>query len=474
MAEQNAPAEVQGIAEQNSPTPDMPTISKPKKLTVDELLNLMKNTTRFAYIYGKLYVYNGAYYTEYEKRQLEELIVGRIRMSPFISASMRTIKECAEMLSLEPWVRTVPEEDNGVLLFHNGYLAWKDWLAYGCEDFSKMYFTYRIDSTVPLREYLPVNLPTPRMDYFLAHIANNNAQIIERIWEMIGYLLVPDMNGKAFFLLQGKSNTGKSILGRLISALFEEGSQKVRNMSLDQLAARSATSNLMHVCLSISMDLPDQVLSPLAIRNIKLMTGNDDMEVEYRPGVYGKYQGTCKFLFGTNHTLVMQAEDDGFTNRIVCIPFYNVVSRERMDMDLLEGLLNERNCIVAKALDKYHLLRERKYVFSGSDLDICQPRIRYLKRASDDKDEGIRKFVTECCVISEDVTAVRCYTYKLYSAYTRFCMEGGYKPIGTEKSFSACLFKNYGDVIEDGRWREGEENKNGFYGITLKSLIKHQ
>ena len=57
---------------------------------------------------------------------------------------------------------------------------------------------------------------TPVTDEFFSRIAGNNLMLQNRLWEMLGYILTPDINAKAFFLLQGVPNSGKSVLGRFI------------------------------------------------------------------------------------------------------------------------------------------------------------------------------------------------------------------------------------------------------------------
>lgn len=122
------------------------------------------------------------------------------------------------------------------------------------------------------------SLSTPQMDYFLNSIAQGNQTIVTRIWQMIGYLLAPDLNAKAWFLLQGVPNSGKSVIGNLITSFFPD--TKIESLDIDQLGKRTATSLLVNKCVNISMDLPNKALSTLAIRNIKLMIGNDDITVE--------------------------------------------------------------------------------------------------------------------------------------------------------------------------------------------------
>ena len=46
--------------------------------------------------------------------------------------------------------------------------------------------------------------------------------LIRRIWQFLGCCLTQDMNIKAIFVLQGISNSGKSVLVNLLKSFFPE------------------------------------------------------------------------------------------------------------------------------------------------------------------------------------------------------------------------------------------------------------
>ena len=125
--------------------------------------------------------------------------------------------------------------------------------------------------------------------------------MVTRIWEMIGYLVAPDIMAKKFFLLQGPSNTGKSVLGRFIQNIFPKG--QVTGLSLSQLGDANLPAEFMGSRLNLSMDLSNNKTDPKAIERIKLLTGNDliSQNIKYKDN--RSYNGQCKFLFSTNHPI---------------------------------------------------------------------------------------------------------------------------------------------------------------------------
>ena len=106
------------------------------------------------------------------------------------------------------------------------------------------------------------------MDRFLYQIAGGDPVLIKRIWQVIGYCLVPqDNRAKRFFLFQGLGNTGKSVLGSLLSAFYEETA--VGSVDAFRIGDRFSLSSLVNKALNISADLPSSALGDQAVGIIK-------------------------------------------------------------------------------------------------------------------------------------------------------------------------------------------------------------
>ena len=414
------------------------------------------------------------YYYPVDQRALEELLLYHFYDVIKASGSMRIVKSCAELiLKLKPSA-VMSAEKQMMLCFTTGYLPIAvientHFCNYGSS--MQVFPTYLINAT----GYSNMNdwanaklLRTPCMDTYLSRVSNGNRLIEERIWQMIGYLLTPDMNGKCFFILQGVPNSGKSVLGNFIGQLLSE--HRIASLDIDQLGKKNATSLLVNKSINISMDLPNKTLSPLAIRNIKLITGNDDITIEYPNGKMERYRGNCKFLFATNHALTLKETDSGFEERIVCIPFNSSIPVAQRNHELLNCLLREKNVIVAKAIAHYRDLRFTNYRFAGSELDACTIKTRYLPTDAEDIDASLCQFVEErCAFVSQEYGS---YTEELYAAYCGFCKEKGETPIDNIAAFSRRIMRCYGNQITKKKWRRGDgENRWGFRGIAIRPMI---
>lgn len=451
--------------------------SPPPKPTAFTLFELFLNTTPCANIDGTLHLFEPKEncYRPIDQKGLEHYLVRNYYSIVAQTGSLRIIKTCAELIMHQEFPAYPSAESAMCLCLQNGVLPLSDMehTYFSVYDYSKFnpMATYQIKANgLPnMSDWNAMkSLPSPWMDSFLNTSAYGIPALKERIWEMIGYLLAPDRNGKCFFVLQGPPNSGKSILGKFIQLLFP--SYRVETFNTDQLGKKNATSELTGKCINISMDLPNKALTPLAIQNIKLITGNDDITVEYRNGTYGRYQGNCKFLFATNHVLTLRGSDSGLEERLICIPFTRSLAPEQRNYNLLNYLLSEKDYIVAKALAYYRDLRNNNYVFSGSQYEICKAHIRYLPLDAEDIDASLCDFVETCCVFTSQDAGI--HTEDLYNAYRKFCKDNNATPIDNQSAFSRRMLRCYKDQVVKKKWRKdgSRDPQWGFQGILFQPM----
>lgn len=299
-----------------------------------------------------------------------------------------------------------------------------------------------------------LNLHTPVADKFFSDIANGDLNIVERIYQMIGYILVPGNDAKAYFLLQGESNSGKSILGKFLEGYFPP--ELVTSLDISRLGGQYLPDALSTSCLNLSMDLPNGKMSAKSVAVLKMLTGDDIIthEVKYKDAK--PYRNKCKFVFSTNFPLDMQIYDQAFLNRTVCTPFSKSVPYERQDPKLLDKLNAERPYITAKALALYYVLRKNNFRFSGDD--HIKPKVTYRMEPN----EIIRSFFkTHCEITYSDSDFVS--TEDLYNEYLAFCRKNGMQALNSMPGFSQRLMYLYAPAIESDR----KGSLNGYRRLKL-------
>ncbi len=167
------------------------------------------------------------------------------------------------------------------------------------------------------------------MESFIEHISGGNKQIKRLIWTVIGVILSPTAQFKKFFYLYGFKDTGKSIIGEL--CMYLVGMTNCSHISLHELCDKFSLAQLDNKQLNCCLDNPGEILRKLG--NLKVLTsgGTDVIEVEKK---YGKHRtirtNQIKLLFASNNPLQIDSHEDveSFKNRVIVIPFENVVSEE--------------------------------------------------------------------------------------------------------------------------------------------------
>lgn len=312
----------------------------------------------------KIYIYDsaGGYYKYRPQHEVEQLIMDLYRARIKESGCGALIEKVYKLLLKEPGiVRDVtPLSDPTKLSFSNCTL---DLQTGTLTPHSPVYYiTHALNCALARFNYQ--NEQCPAFDKFLHDISGGDKLLEQRIWEMIGYCLTPDVNAKVFFLLQGVPDSGKSLLCTLLSDFFPES--KVSALNVHSLKEQFAMGNLDSMALCVSPDLPASALDPKSASCIKQLTGNDKISaaVKYRRNAQFRFEG--KLILASNYPLLTAEPDGAFMKRAVVIPFLHAIPKAEQKGDLLDCLKTEKPAIASKALDAYFRLRKNHYNFSGN------------------------------------------------------------------------------------------------------------
>ncbi|MCI8270655.1 MAG: tyrosine-type recombinase/integrase [Lachnospiraceae bacterium] len=139
------------------------------------------------------------------------------------------------------------------------------------------------------------------------------------------------------------------------------GNNGFPTISPSDLGRRFRTAPLKDKTLNSCLDLPDEPISPEAVRIIKAITGQDNIGIEkkFKQDVFERL--TVKFLFASNH--MIKSNDTAFTDRMIIIPFQYAIPKDRQIFDFEKKLLKERDGIVLKAMHYYERLVTNNYTF---------------------------------------------------------------------------------------------------------------
>ena len=225
---------------------------------------------------------------------------------------------------VEPSICEKPEQINSDLVsFANGVLNLKTGHLHPHNPAFNTY--YEIKSS-----YDQHSRPHPVFDQFLASITGGDPALEQRILEVIGYCIVPDTQGKVFFVFQGVPDSGKSVLAAFIRGCFNDDATVA--MDILSLGERFSVSSLIGKQLCTSMDLPAAPLNAKSVSIFKMLTGGDPITCDIKFAPHTTFYNTAKFIFGTNHMILTQNNDPAFYRRAITVPFLNMVPKERQDL----------------------------------------------------------------------------------------------------------------------------------------------
>lgn len=299
----------------------------------------------------------------------------------------------------------------------------------------------------------------PVFKKFLADITCGDSVLTQRIWQALGFLLAPDQSEKYFILFQGVSNSGKSVLGNFVRNCFI--GDVTTSLELNELSGRFTLSELVGKKFCSDLDLPAEPLKNRAVSNLKKMTGHDQITSDVKFSDRAKFTCTAKFLFGTNHAILLKKKDPAFLNRLVVIPFFRSFNGKEQDRTLLNRLEWERDAVVMKALTAYREFARNGSCFAG-DYQVNQV---IGCNAHSSAEDAVADFLGFKCMKAEGAWTS---TEALYNAFTQT-----YGILCEKARFSELLLQTaeaMGVTVEKGRGRPvpGANPVWGFTGIILK------
>lgn len=408
-----------------------------------------------------LYVFNGKSYEFVTGEKMTRLIMAHCRAYVRATGSATIIRQIFDILKAEPSICRPNLQQEDLVALDNGLLSLRD--------FSLAPHTPEVFVTAQILGQFRPDLPLscPQFDRFLDTIAQGDPELIQRIWEAIGYCLVPDGRGKCAIVFQGVKDSGKSLLGDLIASCFPPG--LVTSLSMDDMGERFGPAELVGKSLCTSMDLSAGLWDTRSTGVLKTLTGGDMLtaDVKYQPRI--RFRNTAKLLFGTNHAIGTKAQDDALMRRLVVVPFGHSVPLEEQDHDLKAKLLYERDAIITKALLAYRDLRQRNYRFTGEfQLNQVVAATPMSFVGGFNLDQAVADFFATYC--SVDANA-RAFSNDLYEAF--LAVTPGAQGNVTIAAFSAKLSRYLTDN-HPGAWRKDRARKhansnpqNYYQGISL-------
>lgn len=287
--------------------------------------------------------------------------------------------------------------------------------------------------------------PTSNFDGFLDTLTNGDISTQKLILEYIG-AVISNIQGwrfkKAMFLL-GKGNTGKSTLINLIAMLL--GSKNVAERDLKSLNERFGKTAAYNKRLIYSNDLSFMKIEENAV--FKNLTGGDSISIEFKNKEPFDFKFKGFLIYGMNDLPHFGGDKgDHVYDRIIIVKCKNIVTKDKLDPNLLQKLYDERDGIIYKAVMALREAVARNYQFSITQ--DCLENLTEYKRENSYPVEFWTTY-TRPLVSGEKP----CLTLqKVYEFFRHWCGEQGLTRIPSapefRKEISAFCKKNWSDMTK--------------------------
>lgn len=311
--------------------------------------------------------------------------------------------------------------------FNNGeYINLQDGIL-NLDDFELYEHSPEFLSTVQLPFKYNDRMYTPVFDKYIADIVCGNYELEHVLQELLGYCLCTStVAEKAFFLVGGGCN-GKSVFAKLIQMLVGEGNYS--NTSLSALSGTFGLAQLINSNVNISAENSSgKVNSEI----FKAVVSGDTCEVnrKYKDALSVKLHTKLVLLFNT-----LPECDDlsyGFFRKILIIPFNKTITKENIDVELIDKLEHELSGIFHWALKGLQRLRKNNFVFS--QCAACKRELDKYKRSLNP--------VAEYIVFNLNPKSENSMKRSdIYKAYTKYCYDNSVEVLQCQKFWK--LYKAY-------------------------------
>ncbi|MDA1305470.1 MAG: phage/plasmid primase, P4 family [Nitrospirae bacterium] len=304
-----------------------------------------------------LYVFKGGVYwptgEAFVRRQVKQILIATGDAKKWSTHRASEVVEFLRVDAPELW-ECPPLDTINVL---NGLLDWKtgELREHDANHLTSVQIPVRYDAKATC----------PNWDRFVESVFPSDCHVLA--YEIIGWLMIPNMSLQIAILLIGEGANGKSVF--LLAVRTFLGRENVASVALHRLESdKFAVARLVGKLANICPDLPSEHLKSTSV--FKAIVGGDPLLGER------KFQGSFEFLpfcrlgFSTNHYPQSKDSSPAFFRRWVVIPFERIFSpSEKISRDVLDAQLAdpaEQSGVLNRAIEALRAMQTRR-AFTQTD-----------------------------------------------------------------------------------------------------------
>ena len=411
---------------------------------------LLKEKIYFIYYDESLYYFNGRCYDLLSNDDIIRLYRDKVDVTMGYERNLSIFNHVYRTLLTDSSIRVERlSDDSRVAVLRNGIFD-VEHQKLREHSHKEIVFSY-IDA-----DYVK-NEECPHFENFIYDITNGDKLLQKRFWMFLGYILMQSIEAKSFFVMGEAPDSGKSILGKFIESLFPI--KYVSNIPLNDMNKEFNLAPIAGSAINISLDLPATRLKAEAVSKIKMLTGDDTVNINQKHKDIFRYENRAKLIFASNFPIHLVEDDNAFWNRLVYLPFTKSVPKCQQDKKLLKKMKAEKNAIVSKALYYAKELVENDFQFPSTSYIECKMMEWQGKSC-----KSVESFLGDCCFCGGEYEGELLET--LYLSYEQYCKYADYVAI-SKNEFKKFLEEQKG--LKHCKKRLGGGNpRSAFEGIMIR------
>jgi putative DNA primase/helicase len=397
---------------------------------------------------GAFSVYDGTYYRTYDPKAFRSIIDTYLReelpeqrgITTAISSNLKEeiIKSLQDRqnvfldseIKLPYWQGGNPSVEGEVLVMKNGILTLDKSLAEGTDQTTDVLIphTPRLFATFSLPYDYDPNAQCPKWIKFLNETFSDDPESIAFIQEWFGYHLSSENNQKAFLVLEGPTNSGKSVITNILTAMM--GEQNVSNIPLIDFKHDFKLQGIYGKKANICAEIKSTGAG--CEQMLKSITGGDRIELDVKFQSPRSFLPTVKITFTTNEHPHWDDKSGALYTRLKVIKCEHSVPEENQNKRLTNELREELAGILNWSIEGLKRLQ------AHNTFTVSQKSRDAVNQQRNDSDSAWG-FASDCLVPNPDSCIKLDILYDRYKTWT--ANEGFRSPLKKGKFCDVVLEK---------------------------------
>lgn len=350
-----------------------------EELTVSELaLRILLKRSFKTDLYGQTYEYNGRYWHPVTKHYLENQMIQYDNRDVTSPGRVEKIAKAVVQNSVDPNItwRNIPDH---LVPVENGCV---DIRQFELKPHNEKHY---LESVIPHRFDKEATCPT--WERCLDQWFGDDEAKRKCLQQFFGYVLMPHAKWKKALILYGESNTGKSVVGRVLRDLV--GQDKTCGIPIDDMGDPKGLAPIKGKQLNLLPELDGGAL--IKDGGFKsLISGGDTIMIneKYKPQM--QYKPFAKHVFITNTLPAINDRSNGTYKRLIVLEFTRVFNDKTQNNNLSDLLVSELEGILQWALIGANEI-------DSLDGDFIEPEVsRQILEAHKKDGNELSWFVEDC------------------------------------------------------------------------------